>query len=755
MESKAPGQSATAQEPSCYNCGIKGHWAFACPEPTRDVPVGLQQWQERKEHGSHERRVSSSKEKKGPIVTHYHPPPSAQPTHHVPYGTPPPPSYPPGLPPPPPPGPPAHSYTQPSYPPNPYPGTYQHPPPPPQYGQYPGPPPPPPPPPPPAPHYPHQAPYRQELSYPPPYPPAPNYYPNGAPPPPAATPPPVPAPSSYPPGTYPPHQYGPSPPPLPPPPPAGASYIPHYPPAPPPPPGAYQYTPPGQPHPYPPPTPQYAPPPGWTPPPAAGPAHPPPPSANQTPLGTHRGKHQKNNGSKRSHQQREQNRDVNDRHGERYGERHNERHGERRVKPKVDANAEPIKNSERPKKATSDPEADQEGKLDRQTEEELKLVFPEIQTTPADPVGIPLRAEYNEDPTIPPAYNATCVKSDWFREDNQKEFVRSIREHPSWATLKDDPVFKHFSGMVSRSFSGYEHQYFSYDASDPPPSPSALKMPPKFKIDQSAVNARRVSLEQRRTNNHNDQSQPRRSQGRQQRDSSHARNSEYDRNGRRPRKRSLDVNSEPSKDGRDPKRSRRWSQQQKDTPYDSHDRPVSPPRRSRSPVQFNLEGDPWSPQAGETSLRNTNERRNSGAYNDGKYSPPPRDERMSYADQRHDSGYHSGQSLDRSTSRYQDEKRGRQGADRPRRKRRSPSRSRSPSGSRSRSRYNSPVRGRSRVSTPERSNRSRSESPLTALEAGLLGLSRDSPEPESKLAPKPKPAPKRPIKRPKVAAAFG
>lgn len=39
MGSKAPGQAATEQEAVCYNCGVKGHWAFACPEPTRDVPV--------------------------------------------------------------------------------------------------------------------------------------------------------------------------------------------------------------------------------------------------------------------------------------------------------------------------------------------------------------------------------------------------------------------------------------------------------------------------------------------------------------------------------------------------------------------------------------------------------------------------------------------------------------------------------------------------------------------------------------------
>ncbi|KAM3467908.1 hypothetical protein MY5147_008469 [Beauveria neobassiana] len=27
------------EEPQCYNCGGMGHWAVACPEPTRETPA--------------------------------------------------------------------------------------------------------------------------------------------------------------------------------------------------------------------------------------------------------------------------------------------------------------------------------------------------------------------------------------------------------------------------------------------------------------------------------------------------------------------------------------------------------------------------------------------------------------------------------------------------------------------------------------------------------------------------------------------
>ncbi|KAK4032505.1 hypothetical protein C8A01DRAFT_50715 [Parachaetomium inaequale] len=730
MSSKAPGQAAPEQEAVCYNCGVKGHWAFACPEPTRDVPVGLQRWQQHKEHGSHE-RAGSSRDKKGPIVTHYPPPPPSQVTPPVPYGHPPPHPFPPGVPPPPPPPtPPTQGYPHPGYPPNPYPGSYQPqpPPPPPQYGQYPAPPPPPP-------QYAQHPPYGQP-HYAPQYPPAAGYYPPGA------APSPAPPPPSYPPGTYPPQQYAP-----PPPPPASSPFPPHY--HTPPPPGAYQY-PPGQPPPYATPAPAglpYPPPPNWAPS-QAGLPPPTPHSANQTPLGTHRGRHQKSHGSKRS-QHRERNRHGHEKHGK--GNSRNERRGrqpsqdEQQRKPdNAQAKTEDCEpKNQDPKEPVGEKEAKDASGWDPQTEEDLKLAFPETKTNPADPVGIPLPAEYTDDPTIPPAYNATCVKSDFFREDNQKDFTRSIREHPSWATLRDDPVFKHYPGMAMRRFPECEHEYPTYDPSNRPPSSSAIKMPPRFEIDRSAMKAARDRAGHDRRDSRNGHAQPHSPQDHQHRAPGRDRYERDDRDDRRPRKRSLDASPENDLDDRDLKRSR-WSQHQRDRSRGNYGRAISPRRRSPSPPKFNLEGDPWSPQAGETNFKASNNRRHHGASNDAKHSPV-REERVSYADKRHDSGYQSGQSPVKGASRHRDDERGRRPSDRSHRRRRSPSRTRSPS----RSRYRSASRGRSRASTLDRSDRSRSESPLTALEAELLGLAGESSEPE------PKPVAKKPIKRVKVAAAFG
>ncbi|KAK3294274.1 uncharacterized protein B0H64DRAFT_183518 [Chaetomium fimeti] len=727
MTSKAPGQTAPEQEPSCYNCGVKGHWAFACPEPTRDVPVGLQRY---KEHGNHE-RGGPSRDRKGPIVTHYPPPPhQAPPT--VPYGPSPPPPFPPGVTrPPPPPTP--QGYSPAGYPPNPYPGGYQPPPPLPHYGQYPTPPPPPP-------QYAQQSPYGQP-SYPAQYPPPPaGYYA------PSAVPPPAPPPSSYPPGTYPPQQYG-LPPPPPPPAPSSAAYSSHYPPQPPPPPppppppGAFHYSP-SQPPPYAPPQPQYTPPPGWAPSQAG-----PPLSANQTPLGAPRGRHQKHQGPKRPQHHRGKDRQASEKHGK-GGSRH-ERRGRRSSRSeqhtRVDDPHETTDGVEKPNPAPEEVSGGKEGNgapgWDPQIEEELRLVFPEIKTNPADPVGIPIPVEYSDDPTIPPAYNATCVKSEFFHEDNQKDFVRSIREHPSWPTLRDDPVFKHYPGMATRRFPDCEHEFPTYDPSERPPSSSAIKLPPPFRIDRPAKTTNRVGVDESWRDGRSNHAQTQSPRNRQHDDVGRDRFHGDDRDEPSRRKRSFDAGSENGRDDRGLKRSRRWSQHQRNRSLENHNRAISPRPRSISPPKFNLEVDPWSPQAGETNCKASDDRRHAGASIDAKHSPR-REERMSYADKRHDSGYHSGQSLHKSAPRYRDDDRERRrSSDRSYRKRRSPSRSRS----RSRGRY----RSRSRATTPSRSARSRSESPLDDLEAGLLGLVRDSSEPESK------PVPKKPIKRVKVAAAFG
>jgi hypothetical protein len=388
----------------------------------------------------------------------------------------------------------------------------------------------------------------------------------------------------------------------------------------------------------------------------------------------------------------------------------------------------------------------------------LRMAFPDITTKPADPVGIPLGIEYNDDPTIPPAYNATCVKSKFFQEASQKEFGRSIRDQPAWLTLQDDPVFKHYPGMAMRRFPEYEHEYPTYDPSDPPPSSSAIKMPPRFRIDRPALKEVPPRLAgQDPRDSHRGYAPRHSSQDRRRSGPDRDRHGGDDRGRERPpRKRSLDASSENGQDNRDMKRARR-PQLRRGRSREDHYRGagVSPRRHSPSPSRFNLKGDPWSPQAGESNFKASGGRRYSDAYQDTK-SSPSREQRVSYSDKRHDSGYHSGQSLDKGTSRYRDDERGRRASDRPHRKRKSPSRSRSRRRSPSRDRG----RGRSRASTPESDrnrsrsrsrsrSRTRSESPLTRLEAELLGLTGGS-----NSEPEPKPVAKKRIKRPQVAAAF-
>lgn len=143
MADQIAAESARPDEPQCYNCGGMGHWAVACPEPTRETPAGLAAWRNASatRQGSGRAQHNDGRRSKGPIITKYGPPPP--PTG---YGAhfPPPPGYPP----------PHSSYTAPP----PQPPTHPHYPP--QYHYLPGhgqPPLPPPPPPSHGHHYPPPA----------------------------------------------------------------------------------------------------------------------------------------------------------------------------------------------------------------------------------------------------------------------------------------------------------------------------------------------------------------------------------------------------------------------------------------------------------------------------------------------------------------------------------------------------------------------------------------------------------------------
>ncbi|KAK3307283.1 uncharacterized protein B0T15DRAFT_492766 [Chaetomium strumarium] len=723
MTDTAPGQPATEREALCYNCGAAGHWVIACPEPTREVPAlrvakkhsGLQRYQAQHQgHGKSE-RGAPIKERKGPIVTRY-----AVPHPHgpigAPYGLPTPPPIPPGIQPPPPA---SLGYSPPGYPNTPYPGSYPaaHPPPPPPpgYEQYQATPPPPP-------QYGQQSPGQQppygQSPYGASYPPA-SYFP------PQPSPIPGPAPLSYPPGTYPSQQYGPSPP-LPP---VPSPYQPSYSPPPPPTPGSYRYPPP-TPHPQtygpPPPVgPPYPPPPGWTPSHHAIPPPPPSLSANQTPLGNSRAKHHKPHGSKRSRQHRDKDRPVHERHRKNgtHGEQQGPRAGRNNNRSRAERPQDPVDEG----KEGKEEKEEGDGEWDFESEEDLKHVFPEIKTKPADPVGIPLPATYTEDPTIPPAYNATCVRSEFFREDNATEFARSIRDHTSWATVRQDPAFSVYDDMILRRFPGNDCEYPAYKPLDIPPPSSEIKLPPRYRIDRSilpSVPNKDVTDEETKGNHnrHFHHCSPER-----------RRDSRRDMNGNSLfRKRSLSVSRTDDRDNRLTKRTRL-----------SEGRSDASPETQNS-TKLKLEGDAWSPQAHQSILA-------------------PVQDRVSGVDQRpRKNGSYRGQSVEKVTPRHRGDVREHYSSDRSYRTRDSPTRSssriRSVSRARSQSRDRSRVRNRvtstdgERSRSPLRNQKSSAQDSrsLTALDMELLGMIEG---PDEEPSPQ-KPVIKKPTKRVKVPEAY-
>ncbi|KAK0715498.1 hypothetical protein B0H67DRAFT_645241 [Lasiosphaeris hirsuta] len=717
MASVAPGQSAAQTEPICYNCGTRGHWVVACPEPTRDKPAGFQRWQSQiQEHSQSSERSGPPQDKKGPVVTRYPPPPGQAPAMSR-YGPPPapPPQFAPGPPPPISP----QGYSQPGYPPPPSFSVGYPPPPPPQYGsQYP------PAAPPPPPQYGQHPPYGQPQRV---------------------------RPSS----TV--RKLAASPAtrtkPLPP----------HYPAAPPPP-SEYQY-PPGQP-------PSYGPPPPSTNPfpsapgfdrPYGLPPRPPPP-ASHVGQNNHRGR-QKKHQEKRSESRKDKHRQGHDntprggpnRNGRDGTPKGGSNRGEKQAERRTVLPEQPPKEKRpqtppvpEPKEDEDEGDIDGDGEWDPESAQDLEHVFAKKKVKLADPVGIPLPYEYSDEPTIPPAYNATCVKSAFFNKENKQEFAMPIRETAHWFTLKDDPVFKRHPGMVMRNFSDDEHDYPTYNPPTPPPFSDQIKMPPRYQVTVRKATPEKKARGEVPGSGPASYAQSFTPENK-HRDSPSSRYDRHERVGsdtkgeRRSAKRSRDQSPDAiGRDGRDFKRSKN-SESRRDTPRDGHSKPLTPSRgASPSPV-FNIDGDPWSPQAGESIIKVSSDHRYLDVQNDNK-SSSSREERAPYtSSMRHDSGYHSGQSQDRAKASSHRDERSRRPANRPFQKRRSPSRSRSRGGS-----------------SDERSNRSRSDSPLTALEAGLLGLTdeveeaerererereREARERKLKMA-------KKPVKRVKVAAAF-
>ncbi|KAK2058323.1 hypothetical protein LY76DRAFT_514446 [Colletotrichum caudatum] len=452
MADHAPGSGPATKEPSCINCGGVGHWAVACPEPVRAKPAGLPR---RNTSSSHEHGRGGDHQHGGrrpgavvtkypapptgnPIVTRYGPPPGQLHAPPVPRPPQPYPSYPPEYAPPPPgsypgylqysPPPPSGAYPPPPGPPGP-PAPYNYPPP----GQYGGPPA--------GPTGPPTASYQP----PPPYPPSASYPhsytpPSGYQPAPAPPPPPLPPGGQYSApynpvtsGGYSPSTYG-----LPPaPPPYGHQ------PGPPPPPLSYA-------QPYGPPASGFGPsPPLPAPPRATPPGLPPiPPHRNQLSRDRH-GRH------RQGHNHRPDRSRKNNKHG-------NPKRDAPQPKQKSEGNKEkqePVQVAPEPKplKATSVPRittpegqrsdsVSEEGVDDEEVDWkwEAEMIFKEtINAHQPDLIAKPLPgpADYHDNIMLPPAWNATCMLSEFVTDKNLKEFSRPIRETKHFASLQLDPVF--------------------------------------------------------------------------------------------------------------------------------------------------------------------------------------------------------------------------------------------------------------------------------------------------------------------------
>lgn len=72
---------------------------------------------------------------------------------------------------------------------------------------------------------------------------------------------------------------------------------------------------------------------------------------------------------------------------------------------------------------------------------DLEKIFTEEIHKDADPIGRPLPDVYDEEPILPPAYNANAIVCKYARPNNLEVFTRGIRYSLHWPSVKADPVF--------------------------------------------------------------------------------------------------------------------------------------------------------------------------------------------------------------------------------------------------------------------------------------------------------------------------
>lgn len=357
------------------------------------------------------------------------------------------------------------------------------------------------------------------------------------------------------------------------------------------------------------------------------------------------------------------------------------------------------KNSERPK--VDDKAAD----IDEDFIWDLENAFVEVETKPADPVGKPLDKDWNDDPTIPPAYNAKCIKSAYYNPENPGAFSLSVRESKQWLNVKRDPIFRYRRGMVVIRFPGSRNEYFTYHCSR--------------KVGTSWFNEREIIPTGPSDPTLNDSVKPRNSlqaagvlkEG-QQGVSKGA-------TGKRGHGDADDYRPET-------KRPRN---------HEMTDHSPRPRRADRSPMRsLEISGDPWSPQPGETRGRSPlrPDSRDRYSRSPGVYRLHREDTRRGHftprdATRRYDSGYHSAYSGDKPKP-YRGRSRSRHLSPQQQQQRRRRDPSRDPSHNRSPRKWSpayARARSRTRSPSPPLAMPSESESAdLSDLEYELLGLER-------------------------------
>jgi hypothetical protein len=369
-------------------------------------------------------------------------------------------------------------------------------------------------------------------------------------------------------------------------------------------------------------------------------------------------------------------------------------------------------------------------------EEDFAVVFAEYATKEADPVGMALSYHYTDDPTIPPAYDAKCIKSTFFHEGKADEFASSVRERTDWPTSAEDPALKSYPGMVERRFSGSDGQSYScFKVPVPHPENASIKLPPRFRIHRELNTQQlqpRVSSSAETASRHD----PSNEEGVHRHSQVDDRNRDYQATEQRPDwqaqtlprigQRAMKRGLEGGRHGND----RDWKRNR----MSSSNGDASPPRTDRglstrpSPLAQRKSHD------GDITLSRAEEDHNRLPVH---HAPPERQNRSQereLANPRHDSGYHSGQSRGRRQS--------------PRRGQYDGTHQQNRSYSRGRTQSRSPNGRDSRGSSSTTRGRSRSNSPLTALEAELLGISQPTESRKGSLLTKPV------RRRVKVSAAY-